>query len=445
MRRLFRLLSALAGGLLLLAAGCGPTVRVDRSINHSPDGAEVGFQHGGDGVFVARDGGAGLEKIYEVGDGTLAVSPPLWSPVDKRLIFTAGRATRPSKAEQPLPAEWQELVGQSLGVELQPITYTCLLYEAARGEPPREPVRAVRSPLQSPWLRLGQSRGALASQRRASSVHRQPARWPPQPVRVRPADQGQAPVLRPRGRRVGVRLVARRFSPGVRRGRLLGRFDGRRLGLVGRHSRLAAGERLHLAAGPPSRRHPGAPARRGRPGPAMAGNSPTSRAAIPTRTPCSWSTSTRSRPNSFTPAAVEFATCTGAPARRSWASWSTVAANPGCGSSPSPGRRLSAMRRACGGSPAGVMTANVWLTSRPSRPVTRANTGAAVPTHPQRPRPRVHRRWWRRGRRPPGSLRHADHVSAVVAQRRDVVVVGHVHAVASQPAVDLSADDAGAR
>jgi hypothetical protein len=70
----------------LLLGGCQP-VREDRSIHFSPDGQRVAFQNGREGVFVA-DGDGEPQKIFQPDASVLATSPPLWSPVDGRLIFT---------------------------------------------------------------------------------------------------------------------------------------------------------------------------------------------------------------------------------------------------------------------------------------------------------------------------------------------------------------------
>src|SRR5262245_45410569 len=91
MRSLPGLRCALVLGLSLLA-GCPAPVREDRNINFTPDGKNVGFQHGSAGVFVADDNGGGLKNIFEPSEDMLAVSSPLWSPADKRLLFTTAKA-----------------------------------------------------------------------------------------------------------------------------------------------------------------------------------------------------------------------------------------------------------------------------------------------------------------------------------------------------------------
>ncbi len=73
--------------LALASGGCSNGVREDRTINYSGEGGSVAFQHGDDGLFVASSDGSKLDKVFD-STGILASSSPLWSPIDKRLIFT---------------------------------------------------------------------------------------------------------------------------------------------------------------------------------------------------------------------------------------------------------------------------------------------------------------------------------------------------------------------
>src|SRR5258708_771089 len=82
---------------LLFVAGCQP-VQEDRTVAWSSDGREVGFQHGTEGVFVADREGRGLEKVFQPGPDVLATSTPLWSPTDRRLIFTTARDAQGNSA-----------------------------------------------------------------------------------------------------------------------------------------------------------------------------------------------------------------------------------------------------------------------------------------------------------------------------------------------------------
>ncbi|HBJ33513.1 MAG TPA: hypothetical protein DDZ51_01895, partial [Planctomycetaceae bacterium] len=68
-------------------SGCSPTVQEDRTIEYSARGESVAFQHGNDGVYVASSDGTKLEKVFDSSDA-LAVSSPLFSPDDSKMIFT---------------------------------------------------------------------------------------------------------------------------------------------------------------------------------------------------------------------------------------------------------------------------------------------------------------------------------------------------------------------
>ena len=91
---------------VLFFAGCGTAVREDRTIPFATDGNQVAFQHGRDGIFVAETEGAEPTKIFQPDADVIALSPPLWSPIDKRLIFTtATSADKEDKNREGLPAE----------------------------------------------------------------------------------------------------------------------------------------------------------------------------------------------------------------------------------------------------------------------------------------------------------------------------------------------------
>src|SRR5262249_43525165 len=129
-------LCAIAFGLA--SAGCGG-VREDRTIEFSANAGSVGFQHGEEGVFVASEDGSGLERVYEPGGAVLATSTPLWSPVDRRLIFTTARSVDENAAASL--EQLSRLRGVTAGAAGEndpagnvvvgvPIVYTCWL----RGE-----------------------------------------------------------------------------------------------------------------------------------------------------------------------------------------------------------------------------------------------------------------------------------------------------------------------
>ncbi|HEV3004231.1 MAG TPA: hypothetical protein VGX78_07200 [Pirellulales bacterium] len=118
----------------LFLAGCQP-VQEDRSITWSGDGKEVGFQHGKEGVFVADRDGQGLEKVFEPGPEVLATSTPLWSPTDRRLIFTTARDAQRGVVHVVPPAAEPDPEG-----DLQfprSVIYTCWLKEEAADAEPR--------------------------------------------------------------------------------------------------------------------------------------------------------------------------------------------------------------------------------------------------------------------------------------------------------------------
>jgi Tol biopolymer transport system component len=127
----------------LFLAGCGTAVREDRAIPFTSDGQHVAFQHGREGIFVAETEGAEPTKIFQPDADVIAISPPLWSPIDKRLIFTTAKpADREDKPRQGLPVE-PEPEG-NLHCE-RPIRYTCWLHSADKaGKPLNVPLFAVR-------------------------------------------------------------------------------------------------------------------------------------------------------------------------------------------------------------------------------------------------------------------------------------------------------------
>lgn len=90
----------------LLLASCTAHVLEDRTIHFAADGGQVAFQHGRDGLFVAETENAEPTKIFQPDANTIAVSAPMWSPTDKRLIFTTAKSADPREASRDeLPAE----------------------------------------------------------------------------------------------------------------------------------------------------------------------------------------------------------------------------------------------------------------------------------------------------------------------------------------------------
>lgn len=129
----------------LFLAGCGGgAVREDRAIPFAADGRHMAFQHGRDGIFVAETEGAEPTKIFQPDADTIAVSPPLWSPTDKRLIFTTAKnADTENKRGEGLPAEPQPEGNLYMA---RTVLYTCWLHSKAEaGQPSNKPLFTVRS------------------------------------------------------------------------------------------------------------------------------------------------------------------------------------------------------------------------------------------------------------------------------------------------------------
>jgi Tol biopolymer transport system component len=127
----------------IFLAGCSSAVREDRAMTFAPDGKQVAFQHGREGIFVVETKGAAPKKIFQPDADVIAVSSPLWSPTDKRLIFTTARYVgKDLTVRVGLPAE-QEPDG-NLHRE-QPTEYTCWLrMEPKPGQPLNVPIITAR-------------------------------------------------------------------------------------------------------------------------------------------------------------------------------------------------------------------------------------------------------------------------------------------------------------
>jgi hypothetical protein len=121
--------------LSLTLAGC-QQVRENRTITFSSDGDQAAFQHGRDGVFVVESEGAAPQKIFQPSADVVAVSPPLWSPTDKRLIFATARPSETTPPRQTAPHE-PDPAGDLL--KEQAIRYTCWLRPAPGGGKVSEP------------------------------------------------------------------------------------------------------------------------------------------------------------------------------------------------------------------------------------------------------------------------------------------------------------------
>ena len=127
----------------VLLAGCSSSVREDRTITFAPDGKQVAFQHGRQGIFIAETEEAEPTKIFQPDADVIAMSAPLWSPTDKRLIFvTAKAADKKAGGRGTLPAE-QDPAGDLHSK--RPTLYTCWLRdEPKRGQPINLPVFTTR-------------------------------------------------------------------------------------------------------------------------------------------------------------------------------------------------------------------------------------------------------------------------------------------------------------
>lgn len=127
----------------LFFAGCVAGVREDRTIQFASDGQQVAFQHGRDGIFVAETEGAEPTKIFQPDEDVIAVSAPLWSPTDKRLLFTTAKsAEKKPEQREGLPAESDPAGDLHIA---RPTLYTCWLRsEPKPGQPLNVPLFTVR-------------------------------------------------------------------------------------------------------------------------------------------------------------------------------------------------------------------------------------------------------------------------------------------------------------
>jgi len=121
---------------LFLLAGCGGTVREDRSADWGRDGNTVAFQHDKEGVFVADKDGKSVTQIFNPDASVLATSRPLYSPLDGRLIFT----TAYDREGKPRSESTTLLPGDPDGslAWMGPVKYKCWLRDEAK-EPGESP------------------------------------------------------------------------------------------------------------------------------------------------------------------------------------------------------------------------------------------------------------------------------------------------------------------
>jgi hypothetical protein len=127
----------------LFLTGCGAAVREDRTILFAPDGKQVAFQHGRDGIFIVETEGAEPTKIFQPDPDTIAVSAPMWSPTDKRLIFTTAKSADKDEQRRERLSEEPEPEGKLHS--RQATLYTCWLRYAPKvGQPLNVPLFTAR-------------------------------------------------------------------------------------------------------------------------------------------------------------------------------------------------------------------------------------------------------------------------------------------------------------
>src|SRR5258708_2169710 len=109
--------------------GCGQPVREDRSIHFSSDGGQVGFQHGNEGVFLANPAGGPPRKIFQPSEDVMAISPAVWAPGGKEVIFL----TAPGTGQQPVTLGLNGSQDDPAGRLFYqgPITYTCWKFDGS--------------------------------------------------------------------------------------------------------------------------------------------------------------------------------------------------------------------------------------------------------------------------------------------------------------------------
>lgn len=124
--------------VIVVIFGCGPpSVREDRTIQFSPEGSAVAFQHGDDGVFIASTDDGSLHRIHDAADA-IATSTPLWSPSGDRLIFTTAHAIEPATSGSQIPQAW-DADPEGRWFRPQPVAYRCWLRSDPEGNEQPEP------------------------------------------------------------------------------------------------------------------------------------------------------------------------------------------------------------------------------------------------------------------------------------------------------------------
>lgn len=123
--------------IALFFCGCGN--REDRTINFSPDGKQVAFQHGDDGVFIRDTASNTMERIYDLKEDEITASTPLWSPDGAQVIFTTATPTDDNEFTEPI-VRWDDApTGRAFSK--RPIEYTCWIQD--RKQRPFDPPRPL--------------------------------------------------------------------------------------------------------------------------------------------------------------------------------------------------------------------------------------------------------------------------------------------------------------
>lgn len=136
-RKFRTLILFLIGSLLLMIAGCSEPVQEDRTIHMAPNSNSAGFQHGRDGVFVAREGQ--LEKVFQPDANVIATSGPLWSSDGTRLIFTTATPLEAQTPRSSGPDTWDLFPEGRIYYE-RPIRYTCWQQDSSPGQTAQPPI-----------------------------------------------------------------------------------------------------------------------------------------------------------------------------------------------------------------------------------------------------------------------------------------------------------------
>ena len=137
-------------------------MREDRTINISPSGNQVAFQHGEGGILIADPRTGELHRVFDPDRSIVAVSSPLWSADESRAIFTTARDAPPTGPQAALekkvglpaanpagtpngrksaasPVDWNDAPAGRYFLPL-PVVYTCWQIERAADGTFKKPV-----------------------------------------------------------------------------------------------------------------------------------------------------------------------------------------------------------------------------------------------------------------------------------------------------------------